>query len=198
MNVKDVTARLSVRDFTGETDVLAGARFGAQLFAALAGAMPASSDCGAPLFIDFTDVQFATASFLRESVLPLKSLARTVRSSWYPVVANAAPTVLEELEVVCAARFDAILACILTPEGEVSDIRLVGALDQKQREAYDFVTANGCSTAKTLMAATARDTDAHISPTAWNNRLSALVEKGIVSEGSEGRHKLYTPILRNQ
>jgi hypothetical protein len=79
----------------------------------------------------------------------------------------------------------------------VEDVRLSGSLDLKQREAYDFVTANvGGTTAKGLMEATSTTPERSISPTAWNNRLSALVEKGIVSELSEGRQKLYTPVLR--
>lgn len=187
---------IRIADFTEDATVLAGARSGARLFAALAAALPPPARTAQPLYLDFSEVVVATASFLRESVLPLKALARTVRSSWYPVVANASPEILEELEVVCSARSDAILACRVTDQGNVHSLTLVGSLDAKQRDAYEFVISSGGTTAKMLMEATATAERAALSPTAWNNRLSALVEKGIVSEVSEGRQKVYTPVVR--
>lgn len=196
MNVRSVIRSIDVRDLTGGTGILAGARAGAALSAALAAHLPAPRPQPQSLFLDFSGVQFASASFLRESIFPFKALARAVRSSWYPVVANASPEILEELEVVCSARSDTFLACDVGHNGQVKNARLVGGLDSKQRDAYEFVTTRGNATAKALMEARATKAEESISPTAWNNRLSALVEKGIIGEISEGRQKLYIPLLR--
>jgi hypothetical protein len=196
MNVRNLKHVIRLTELASGVPVLTGTRTGTKVFAVLAASLPESESESRPLFVDFTGIELASASFLRETVLPLKALARAIRSSWYPVVANASAETLEDLEVVCSARSDVVLACDLTAEGIVHHVRLIGALDTKQREAYEFVGSTGGATAKALMEATASASDASISPTAWNNRLNALVEKGIVSEIPEGRQKSYAPILR--
>jgi hypothetical protein len=182
-------------DLTGQ-DVLAGALAGAKLFASLAPLLPRDGD-PAPLVVDFSGISVATASFLRESVVAFKSFARSRRSSWYPVVGNAAEEIFEELDVVCQARSDAMLTCEFTSSGEVLATRLAGHLDPKQREAFDYVMSQSHCTARELMQATATEAEKNSSPTAWNNRLNALVEKGVISESPLGRLKFYTPLLRS-
>lgn len=184
---------IRVRDHAGGR-VLSGSRDGAKFLNVLVSLMPPPQLLGGPLFIDFDGVSVATASFLRESVLSFKAFARTSRSSWFPVVANASEAVLEELEVVCDARSDAFVTCELN-KGRVTKVRLAGSLESKQREAYEFVTSRGSATAKQLMETMSKNAEISPSPTAWNNRLSVLVEKGLITESSDGRQKLYTPII---
>jgi hypothetical protein len=157
--------------------------------------LPSQEQTTGPVFLEFSEIEVATASFLRESVLAFKAFSRSTRACWYPVVSNASAATIEELDVVCAARSDTILTCRLSNDGTIRDIQLAGALDQKQREAYEFVTLKGSATAKQLMEATAASDEVATSPTAWNNRLSALVDKRIVSESQLGRQKVYTPVL---
>lgn len=176
--------------------VLAGANAGAKALAKLVTLIPPSGEVAAPLMLDFTGVQLATASYLREAILPFKAFARTARTSWYPVIANASAETLEELEIVCSARADPILTCSMCGSGSVENVRLCGSLDPKQRDAYQFVIENGSATAKALMETRATAAEMGISPTAWNNRLTSLVDKGLVAESFEGRQKVYTPILR--
>lgn len=195
MNVRNVKNVIRLRPLCGAT-ILSGARNGAQAFAALIKELPAPQLSPEPLFLDFEGIEVATASFLREAILSLKTLSRATRSSWYPVVANASAEILEELEVVCSARSDALVSCTLLESGRVANVTLVGGLDSKQREAYDFVTREGPITVRQFMDAAATPAEASLSPTAWNNRLAALVSKGLISELSEGRQKLYSPIVR--
>lgn len=186
---------IRIRDLADST-VLAGALAGATLLRKLVAALPPTEKEPQPLFLDFEDIEVVTASYLREAVLALKSFARSTGSHWYPVVANASHATLEELEVVCTARSDTILTCRLSKWRQATDIRLAGSLDAKQREAFEFVVATGGATAKDLMAARSVEGDSPLSPTAWNNRLSVLAEKGIVAESYHGRQKLYTPVLK--
>jgi len=51
------------------------------------------------LFLDFSGVQIATASFLRESVFAFRDAIRRRRSNFYPVIANAESAVEDELKV---------------------------------------------------------------------------------------------------
>jgi len=187
---------IRIAELVDAAPVLAGARSGAALFTKLAALLPPPRSSPEPLLLDFDGVELASASFLRESIFPFKAFTRTARSAWYPVIANSSPDTLDELEVVCSARADSILVCVLSSKMKLSKVSLIGRLDGKQQDAYNFVVSSGGATAKTLMEATATPADASISPTAWNNRLSALVEKGVVAEVSAGRQKFYTPLVR--
>jgi len=187
--------RIRIRDIS-EVQVLAGAQAGATMLGKVLEHLPALPRVNGALFVDFEGIEVTTASFLREFVLPLKSIARSLRSTWYPVVANPSPAVLEELDVITTARSEPILTCKLDANEKVTDIKLAGRLDPKQLEAYEFVVRQGDVTAKQLMEATATSAEKGTSPTAWNNRLSVLVDKGLVAEASLGRQKVYVPILR--
>jgi hypothetical protein len=186
--------RIRVRDFV-DTPVLAGAQAGARTLARLI-ALRQLSGLNGPVFLDFGGIEVATASFLREFALPFKAFPRSTRSSWHAVIANASPETLEELSIVCTIRSDPMLTCALDDLGKVTGIGMAGLLDSKQREAYEFVVANGNVTAKQLMESTSKASESATSPTAWNNRLSTLVDKGIVAEANIGRQKVYTPVLR--
>lgn len=187
---------IRVRDLVSGT-ILAGAVAGTDTLRSLTGCLPpkASGD-PTPLFLDFSGIELATASFLRESIIPFKAVARHLCSSWYPVAANISPATVEDLDVICRVRADAMLVCRLDDSGVHHDAQLVGHLDAKQKEAFDFVTARGEATAKELMDATKADSGSPVSPTAWNNRLTALVEKRVIADYQLGRQKVYVPILR--
>jgi hypothetical protein len=75
----------------GQT-VLSGAIPGRRLLSALIAATP-SPETPVPAFLDFSGVEVATASFLRESVISFRDYARLSLPNIYPVVANLAAAV---------------------------------------------------------------------------------------------------------
>ena len=90
----------------GQT-VLSGAIPGRRLLSALIAATP-SPETPVPVFLDFSGVEVATASFLRESVIGFRDYARLSLPNIYPVVANLAAAVAEELDFFVRARGDVL------------------------------------------------------------------------------------------
>ena len=183
--------RLRVRDIENRS-ILAGADTGKRLFSRAAEKLSSPSKPEI-LFVDFEGVELASASFLREAVLGLKGWCRRQGSKWFPVVANAGSDTLNELSIVCDLQSDAILACNLDSENAVTCSTLIGQLDEKQHDAFQFVTRSRGATAKELMESST--SERALSPTAWNNRLNVLVQKGLVMESSAGRSKIFRPLL---
>lgn len=171
--------------------VLAGAAPGQSAFAALIQQTRAPS-AAEVCFLDFAGVAFATISFMRESVVAYRNHARAHWPNLYPVVANVAPVIAEELGDFLRMRNDAMVMCQL--HGDVpSDPVVIGAVDGKQLTALDAVLALRETDAPQL-ALQFKDAEP-ISTTAWNNRLAALVAKGLLIEISSGRGKRYRPVL---
>jgi len=180
--------------FEGCGPVLAGAGNGKVAFASLIRHTTQEPQRPAPLFLDFKDVEVATASFLRESVFALKLYLRAVRSNFYPVATNPNETVYDELIMVANALGDAIVSCILGSDDDVSDVGLIGQLEPKQQQTFELVNELKIADASCLMRlyGAAEQTKA---TTAWNNRLASLAAKGLILEFSRGRAKYYQPLL---
>lgn len=53
-----------------------------------------------PVFMDFSGVEVATASFLGETVLVFRDSVRRRHSNFYPAIANASALVEDELKVL--------------------------------------------------------------------------------------------------
>lgn len=171
--------------------VLAGAISGQQVFAALIHktcAPTATEVC----YLDFDGVTFATVSFMRESIVAYRNHARAHWPNLYPVVANAAPVITEELGDFLRMRGDAMVTCELCND-VVRDPAVIGTVDGKQLTALDAILALREADAPQL-ALQFKDVEP-ISTTAWNNRLAALVGKGLLIEISSGRGKRYRPVL---
>ncbi len=180
----------------GDGSVLAGSPHGRRFFARMMEATGPEPNAPEPVFLDFADVQVATASFLRETVFAYRDAVRRRRSNFYPVVANAAEAVRDELIVLTAASNDVLLTCSLGSNGEVLAGRLVGELDLKQRITFDLVRERGETDAAELMREHGEDEGNRVTQTAWNNRLAALANRGLVVELSRGRTKRYRPLLQ--
>lgn len=147
-----------------------------------------------PVFLDFSGIDVATASFLRESVLAFRDIVRGRRSAFYPVVANANEVVRDELMELLRPRGDVLMTCTLTDDGTVLDAAPLGDLDPKQGLTFDLVRQHGETDAGALM----RDygeSEGLKHTTAWNNRLAALAARGLIIEQSYGRAKRYRPIF---
>lgn len=183
-----------IRDLVdGDGQVLAGAITGRKVFAKLMERTGNDPSTPEPLFLDFTGVEVATASFLRESILAFRNHVRQHRSNFYPVIANVNEVVADEIAVLLAARRDVLMVCSLDERGETHEARLVGDLDPKQRLTFDLVHERGETNAAELYKYHKTD---DVAQTAWNNRLAALAGLGLIVELSQGRSKSYRPLLR--
>ncbi len=178
-------------ELTGGQTVLSGAIPGRTVLSALIAATP-SVTVPTPAFVDFTDIQVATASFLREAVIGFRDFARQSLGNIYPVVANLAPSIAEELEFFVRSRGDVLWNCELGTGENVTNARLIGELDPAQRSTLVAAIELGAITAPELAA---RFEDQRIGPTAWNNRLSALASKGLLVERKQGKTKSFSPLL---
>lgn len=178
--------------------VLSGAGPGRELFGRLIEALGDPVGPPKPVFIDFDDVEMASASFVRESVFAFRARVRAEHPDLYPVIANANPAILEDATII-ADRVDApILTCDLDKHGKAKHVRKIGRLDDKAQRTFDLVSKlarRGETDVRALIQASGTDDVAK--PTAWSNRLSALVELGLIIEIPDGRAKRYRPVLQD-
>ncbi len=173
--------------------VLAGVPNGRKAFGRLMELTTTEPPQPTTLFLDFGRVDVATGSFLRESVLAFRDAIRGQRSNFYPVVANADASIVDEFRVVLAPRRDVLLFCSLDGDERPGDIRLEGTLDPKQQLTFDLVNLLKDTSARELMEGHQDAED--VTQTAWNNRLAALAGLGLIVELSHGRSKRYRPVL---
>jgi|SRR5579859_8206666 len=183
--------RISMHDLAdGDSKVLAGALTGRKVFAKLVERTSHEPDRAEPVFLDFGDVEVATASFLRESVLEFRDAVRRRRSNFYPVIANPNDLVAEELKVLVSAHGNALMLCTLDDVGQAHQPRIVGELDPKQKLTLDLVRQLRETDAAELMRDHGESEKTTVQ-TAWNNRLASLANLGLVVEMSQGRAKRY-------
>jgi hypothetical protein len=181
---------LSLSGLSDGQTVLSGVHSGRKLFAQLvAHAAPPSQDEVA--YLDCAGVRVATGSFLRESILAFRDYARTTLPNLYPVVANPAEAVVEELDFLLKHRKDALWICQLDSAGQASQASIIGELDVGHRATFEMVAALRTASAPDL----AQRGDGAIGPTAWNNRLAYLAARGLLIERRVGKSKTFTPVL---
>jgi hypothetical protein len=186
--------KINMRQLAG-SEVLAGALSGRRVCALLLTETAKEPTAPESVFLDFLDVELATASFLRESVLVFRDAIRKRRSMFYPVVANANEIVVEELVELVRSRKEVLLVCTLTEDEQVINGTLIGDLDPKQNLTFNLVLQYGETDAGELMRAHG-ESEAVQHATAWNNRLAALAARGIIVEISQGRSKRYKPLFK--
>ena len=185
--------RLNLKDFGG-SEVLAGAVNGRATLNQLLAKMTSEPDAPELVFLDFSDIQVATASFLRESVLTFREIVRRHRSNLYPVIANTNEAVKDELLDLLHSRGDCLMACVLSEDESVLEAAPIGKLDPKQSLTFELVSEHGEIGAGELMRLYGEQEELKHS-TAWNNRLTTLASLGLVVELSQGRTKRYRPLF---
>lgn len=186
--------RIDIKE-TMRKDVLAGV---AQGRSGLSKLLELAAEPNEPdvLYLDFRSVEVATASYLRECVVNFKKVLRAQGSNLYPVIANANPECLEELEVILVALSDAMIACDCNAKGQVSRTQIIGELEEKQKLTFDLVVERNETDANELMVSASKDES--IKRTGWNNRLAALASKGLVLEVPKGKSKRYRAIFAKE
>ena len=111
-------------------------------------------------------------------------MIRGRRANLYPVIANAADEVRDELEELLRPRGDVLMTCVLDQMDRVSQPTLIGDLDPKQKVTFDLVRERGETDASELMREYGEREG--VKQTAWNNRLAALAALGLVVELTQG------------
>lgn len=183
---------IAIKD-VADSQYLAGAEVGRKLLGALITQVGSSVE-PEPIFLDFDQVAVATSSFIREAVLGFRDYSRSTKPNLYPVVANANPGIVEELEFYLEAQRDAIWICELDANGQWENSRLLGVLDPVARRTFEAVTELGSATVAQV-ASRYPDPAIKKAGTAWNNRLAALVRQGVLMESRSGVAKIFTPVL---
>jgi len=171
-----------------DTNVLAGATAGAQVLSRLIELLGSPTQLTV-VYLDFSAVDVATSSFLRECVVGFRNYCRRSRPEAYPVPANLNSEVSEELGDLMRSMNDAFVCCDLTNGGIATDPIVLGRLDEKQLVALNAIAERGEATAKEL-----RNTE-DVGTTAWNNRLVSLADKGLLIERKIGRTNKYSLVL---
>jgi hypothetical protein len=179
----------------GRSDVLGGALNGRTALGRLLQLVTAEPAAPELVFLDFAEIEVATASYLRECIAGFRDVIRGRDSLYYPVVANPNEMVRDELLELARARGDVFMTCALAKDGTVSQPALAGDLEAKQLLTFTLVQQRGETDAGELMREYGKDEKMRHA-TAWNNRLSALASTGLIVETRQGRLKRYRPLFQ--
>ncbi len=189
--------KINMQEIGGD-NILAGALNGKKVLNKLLERTTNEPDSPEPIFLDFSSIQVATASFLRESVLAFRDIVRGRHSQFYPVVANIKKEVKDELIEILQRRGYVLMSCILGAGDSVDAVEPIGELSSKQQLTFDLVCEHGSvdngTDAGTLMNNYGEKVGLR-RITAWNNRLATLATLGLIVELSQGRAKRYRPLF---
>jgi hypothetical protein len=178
---------LQIKSLANNQDVLFGSVRGTQLLGKLL-EQAKEPDNPEVAYLDFSGIAAATASFLRDGPLAFRSMIRARASKLYPVIANAAEPIIEDLEFILNRNNDAMLCCDLSRKGKTTKVQVIGRLEDKQLLTYNLVRKLGEADTGSLSR---EGNDDSVGPTAWNNRLAALTAKGLIMEFPRGRAKAF-------
>lgn len=182
-------------DISNREDILAGSPGGRTFLASLIAKVERRNETQI-LFLDFRGIQVATGSFLREAVLGFRNYCLNNNLKVIPVVTNLNETITDELELLLNLKGDVLLTCDLSSENKISNSKILGNLEEKQKVTLKTVLSESEVNAVELEKKYREQED--ISATGWNNRLASLVSKGILLEIKRGRQKFYRPVLEKK
>jgi len=187
-----MTQRILIKELAGNNPVLSGSPRGSLLLSKLIFKAQQYEE-PTVVFLDFQGVEVATSSYLRVCVLGFRDHCVKMRLNLFPVVANVNVDIVEELRVALDGRNDALIVCDLNRSGRITASRIIGSLDEKQRRTLEAIAKQGPVDAPTLEKVYKRTEE--IGATGWNNRLTALAEKGLLIESRRGRGKEYRLVV---
>jgi hypothetical protein len=142
-----------------------------------------------PLFIDFKGLT-ATGSFFGQTMPKFKAFA--LGYNLYPVLCNLNNESEEELQWSTEVNAEVFITCNVDSKGSVSNPKIIGILEDKQKVTLHAVISRQVADASTLSREYASE---EIKSTGWNNRLSSLATKGLIMENRNGRARTYRPVL---
>lgn len=177
---------IEMKRFAIGPEVLAGATRGRKDFAKLI-ADTAGASTGEIIVLNFKGIRYATSSYLREAIVNFRNVCRDSRRDLVVLLTNLAPEVKEELDYLLKNINDAMPV----QSSGSRDITLLGVLDGRHLRAFEAVTSTNGATAAELRQHYA---DEDVTRNAWNNVLSQLSAKGLVTETKAGKEKRYLPI----
>ena len=141
------------------------------------------------IVIDFSGLEILTASAVRTGLFPV--LDELNNCCKHAVLIGLNEAMEDEVHLAAEAGKRALASATLN-DGLLCNGHVLGVLDDKLRETFEYVVALGEADAK---AVSQRSGD-HTVVTVWNNRLTALQSLGLLTERKVGRTKLYRPILK--
>lgn len=177
---------------TAGTPICAGAVNGRELLIRMLDQVKAEPAKPQLLFLDFSHVEVATVSFLREGVLGLRHALRLRRSLFRPVIVNANEAVAEEVAEAAEARGESLPSATIGDHDTLSEVIVLGRLDPSLEKTLRHVVETRATTAAELHDRFCAEEP--IKQTAWNNRLAALEEAGLVVQTLRGRVKVFSPL----
>jgi hypothetical protein len=143
------------------------------------------------VLLDFTGIEWITASWINEALAPLIDWAASSRNDFFLVLVNFNEEWLDELAVVCDLNHKCFL--VTAKSSYPQEATLVGRLDHGQKETLEAVVSSGEATGAMLERS-------GISPstqaTAWNNRLRDLYVKRLLKRQKIGREQIYKPVVQ--
>lgn len=185
-----------------------GAAPGQRLLSDIVGSFPraAVGEFGAIVAFDLTDIDLATTSFLKTSVLPLFQSARlstdpaaqTMTDAFglpslnaYPVIVNAKPEVEELADEIFGRRGFPLLSLKMDANGDLTGGRMVGFLDEVLVRTMRNWGDQERHTAASLQE---KFPEQAITPTAWSNRLNDLWRARLLRRVRQGKSWIYQPV----
>jgi hypothetical protein len=157
------------------------------LCAALSGTKP-----GGVVFLDFSDVEDLSASWVAAALPPLLTWAATPETELYPVLVGVLGNEKkweDEFELVANRAGINFLAALpaTTAQG-----RVLGDLDPILMKTLQAVQTHREVTGAGLKRLHPNE---GIGATAWSNRLKDLHTKRLLRRATHGREQLYTPVM---
>jgi len=141
-----------------------------------------------PLVLDFQSVEVLGGSALRHLLSTIHLHPRCAQSA--VILANLSEDNLEEADLVAEAMRSPYIRANCS-NSRVHDPEVRGPLDPKVARTLQLVIEAGEADAQTV----SRLSQEAGVVTAWNNRLVALQEMGILRERKVGKRKFYSPVL---
>jgi hypothetical protein len=182
---------IRVRDITG-SNTLAGKSGGLRDFPKFVAAIEAVREAST-VFLDWSDVELATASYFGATLVPLLRMTIAGDLDRYLIVGGLNQTCLDELKLVLEHLGLVVLLGDLSRKSAVRSVSVLGKLDTSYAEAFAAVQkAHGASAAE-LHARQGR-TGTRIGRTGWIKRLTNLHRLRLVKKQRSGREYVFQSI----
>jgi hypothetical protein len=140
------------------------------------------------LCFDWSGIEVATASYLRQAYVPVFTFAGAS-----PVITSGLnQSIQDDLEFALQAEGRPIL--VISPKDKRGAPEFIGPLDEAYVQALLALERRGEATATSLFEEYKNRSESSIGKTAWINRLNRLFEMGLVSRTKPGKEYRYARI----